>query len=100
MLWLNRNCVMRMSKRRTFMFHHLLVPLDGSSRAEEALPLAAHIAHRSGGTISLLRAIPPELVGGGGRSLYSSSAGVLADVVPETLVQEAKESLEHLTQSD
>ncbi len=39
------------------MFERILVPLDGSRRAEQALPLAAHLAHASGGTIVLLRVV-------------------------------------------
>ncbi len=30
------------------MWHHILVPLDGTPGAELALPLAAHIARESG----------------------------------------------------
>src|SRR5581483_2775782 len=30
--------------RRTFMFQHLLVPLDGSEQCEKAIPLAARFA--------------------------------------------------------
>lgn len=41
------------------MFHTILVPLDGSKRAEQALPLAAQIARRAGGRLHLLRVIPP-----------------------------------------
>lgn len=41
------------------MFHHLLVPLDGSSRAELALPVAARLARTLGATLTLLRAVPP-----------------------------------------
>ena len=36
------------------MFKRIIVPLDGSTRAERALPVAARIAHASGGTIILL----------------------------------------------
>ena len=36
------------------MFKRILVPLDGSSLAEHALPLAARLAKVSGGTITLL----------------------------------------------
>ena len=32
------------------MFERILVPLDGSTRAERALPVAARIAQASGGT--------------------------------------------------
>jgi nucleotide-binding universal stress UspA family protein len=36
------------------MFHHILVPLDGSMSAELAIPLAAQIARASGATLTLL----------------------------------------------
>ncbi|MEO8956828.1 MAG: universal stress protein [Ktedonobacteraceae bacterium] len=41
------------------MFQRLLVPLDGSSRAEQALPVAARLARDSGGTVVLLRVVSP-----------------------------------------
>lgn len=41
------------------MFKHILVPLDGSSRAERAVPIAARIARASGSRITLLRIITP-----------------------------------------
>lgn len=40
------------------MFRRILVPLDGSERAERALPIAASLARASGGSIVLLRVIP------------------------------------------
>jgi nucleotide-binding universal stress UspA family protein len=39
------------------MFKTILVPLDGSSRAEYALPLAAQLARHAGGTIVLIRVV-------------------------------------------
>lgn len=39
------------------MFQHILVPLDGSSRAERAIPVAARLAQASGGVVVLLRAV-------------------------------------------
>lgn len=39
------------------MFKTILVPLDGSARAEQALPVAAHIARTSGASIVLLRVV-------------------------------------------
>lgn len=39
------------------MFQHLLVPLDGSTRAEQVLPVAARLARASQGTITLVRVI-------------------------------------------
>lgn len=37
------------------MFQRILVPLDGSTRAEQAIPFAACIARATGGTVILLR---------------------------------------------
>jgi len=37
------------------MFRRIIVPLDGSERAEQALPVAAHLAQSSGGTVVLLQ---------------------------------------------
>lgn len=39
------------------MFQRILVPLDGSLRAERALPIAAHIARASQGMLVLLRVV-------------------------------------------
>jgi len=40
------------------MFRRILVPLDGSSCAEQALPIAGRLARASGGTLMLLRIVP------------------------------------------
>ncbi len=39
------------------MFQHILVPLDGSSRAEHILPVAARLARASGGDITLVQVV-------------------------------------------
>jgi nucleotide-binding universal stress UspA family protein len=39
------------------MFQNILVPLDGSARAERALPLAARLARASGGKLILVRVV-------------------------------------------
>ena len=39
------------------MFKQILVPLDGSGRAERALPIAARLARASGGSILLVRVV-------------------------------------------
>lgn len=39
------------------MFQRILIPLDGSRRAEEAIPVAARIARSTGGTIVLAQAV-------------------------------------------
>jgi nucleotide-binding universal stress UspA family protein len=38
------------------MFKRMLVPLDGSTRAERAIPVAARIARATGSSIVLLQA--------------------------------------------
>jgi nucleotide-binding universal stress UspA family protein len=41
------------------MLKRLLVPLDGSALAEQALPLAARLAHTTGGSVLLARIVNP-----------------------------------------
>lgn len=40
------------------MFKQILVPLDGSMRAERALPVAAQLAHATHATLHLVRVVP------------------------------------------
>ncbi len=70
------------------MFQDILIPLDGSSRAEQVLPVAARLAQVSDGTVSLLQAVWPP-------SVYMASVGeiVLPDILDET-VPSAKVYLE------
>ncbi len=39
------------------MFQHILVPLDGSARAERAIPVAARLARAASGCVTLLQAV-------------------------------------------
>lgn len=41
------------------MFQRILVPLDGSAHAEQALPVAARVARASGGSVVLLQMVNP-----------------------------------------
>lgn len=43
------------------MFRHIVIPLDGSPRAESALPVAVRLARASGGQLTLLRVVPPSI---------------------------------------
>lgn len=43
------------------MFQRIVVPLDGSKQAEQALPIAARMARASGGSIVLVRVVLPPL---------------------------------------
>ncbi len=51
------------------MFQRILVPLDGSLRAERALPVAARIARATGGSLLLVRVINPPIDYSGGLCL-------------------------------
>lgn len=62
------------------MFQHILVPLDGSPRAEQALPLAAQVARASDGSVLLLQVICPPIDYGGGLA----QAPLLSEQVIET----------------
>ena len=48
------------------MFQRILVPLDGSTRAEQALPVAVRIARASGGSLLLVRVVPQPIDYSGG----------------------------------
>jgi nucleotide-binding universal stress UspA family protein len=39
------------------MFQRILIPLDGSTRAERVIPVAARLAHASGGSVILVRVV-------------------------------------------
>jgi nucleotide-binding universal stress UspA family protein len=61
------------------MFKQILVPLDGSARAEQALPIAARLARVTDGTVSLVQAVWPP-------SEFMTTVGdiVLPDILDET----------------
>ncbi|MBX3052171.1 MAG: universal stress protein [Caldilineaceae bacterium] len=44
------------------MYQRILVPLDGSSVAEEAIPYALELCRLSGGTLTLVRVAPSAIV--------------------------------------
>ncbi len=75
------------------MFKQILVPLDGSTRAEQALPIAAWLARASSGTVTLVQAVSPP-------SKFMEVVGEI--VLPEVLdenVPAAKEYLDGVAQS-
>lgn len=57
------------------MFQHILVPLDGSQRAEQALPVAARIARSTGGSVLLVRVVNPPIDYSGGLAPVSLADG-------------------------
>jgi nucleotide-binding universal stress UspA family protein len=76
------------------MFQHILVPLDGSARAQQALPVAARLARSSGGTITLFT-----VVGMASETLLYRPAGPLLpqDVFQQDLMQ-AQSYLDQIAQ--
>jgi nucleotide-binding universal stress UspA family protein len=46
------------------MFQRILVPLDGSTRAESAVPIAARLAQASGGSVILMQVAEPPVSSG------------------------------------
>lgn len=71
------------------MFQHILVPLDGSSCAERALPVAACIARATHGSILLARALPVSIEA----SWYSMGAPLLMEEALDLELDEAERYL-------
>ncbi len=78
------------------MFRHILVPLDGSSLAEQALPLAARLAKASGGVLTLLRITNPAIEYG---PYLAQPFAYMEDVIDEDLAN-AQHYLEQVERSD
>jgi nucleotide-binding universal stress UspA family protein len=77
------------------MYKRILVPLDGSARAERAIPVAARIARASGGSVILLRVATAPVDTG----KYSSTSGYVEETVDADLAG-ATSYLEHIAGSD
>lgn len=74
------------------MFQHILVPLDGSDRAERVVPIVAQIARASNGSVHLLQVeVLPINYGGG-----FSPAPLITQVTIDSGKTEAKEYLQGL----
>lgn len=78
------------------MLQHILVPLDGSPRAEQALPVAARIARASGGTLTLLRVVTHLIE----VDLHPVQLSKRLELALEEDVAKAKDYLAHVTSSD
>lgn len=76
------------------MFQRILVPLDGSKRAECTLPVAARIARASGGSITLLRVVA--IPGRYGPYLYESYLSQSPIFLKEVLDLETIKAREYL----
>ncbi len=71
------------------MFERIVVPLDGSARAEQALPVAARIARGSGGSIHLLQVVSPPID-------YSGGMAPVALMTEESIEMEMADSTSYL----
>lgn len=78
------------------MYKQILVPLDGSTRAEQALPVAARLARASGGSIVLLRVAKLVADYGGG----FTQAPLLTEEVIEAELDEVDDYLKTVATSD
>ncbi len=78
------------------MFQHILVPLDGSSRAEQALPVAARLARASSGTLTILRVVTAPL----DMDLHPVHLTGRVELAQEADVARANEYLAQVTSSD
>lgn len=76
------------------MYKRILVPLDGSARAESALPVAARLARASGGSVMLVQVATIPV-------LYetSTAASYTADLI-EAEINDAEDYLKALARSD
>ncbi|MBI4340387.1 MAG: universal stress protein [Chloroflexi bacterium] len=75
------------------MYKRILVPLDGSSLAEQVLPYARTLAAGLGSTVELLRCIEPVAA-----EFSDPAHGVFLDKVVENFLAKAKEYLETVSQ--
>ncbi|HET8852401.1 MAG TPA: universal stress protein [Ktedonobacteraceae bacterium] len=76
----------------------ILIPLDGSLRAEQAIPVAARIARASGGSVMLLRvvSIPVEYT----PHMYGSYSTAVVHNLRDAKLEEAKHYLAATAQSE
>lgn len=77
------------SRRREEMFQRILVPLDGSVRAEQAIPVAARIARASNAEIVLLQIVRPTIDYAYGPSFMGTDGSPIQQAIEDDL-NEAK----------
>jgi len=87
--------VLAIERRSIIMFERILVPLDGSPRAEQALPVAARLARASGGAVMLIQVVSPPIDYSGG----FAQAPLFTEQVIESELAEATGYLETVVHS-
>jgi nucleotide-binding universal stress UspA family protein len=83
------------NNRRMIMYKRILVPLDGSARAEQGIPIAARIAHALGDSVILLRVATAPVDTG----KYSATSGYVEEAVDADLAG-ATSYLENIAESN
>lgn len=78
------------------MFRRILVPLDGSTRAEQALPVAARIAHASAGTVILVRVVTSPI----DFAWYNAEAPQAMEAMLEADEAKARAYISHVASSE
>ena len=78
------------------MFERILVPLDGSERAEQALPVAARIAKATGGSIVLLQVVEQVTV----YDMYAVRSSFVSPQEVEAAIKKATDYLKSVMQKD
>lgn len=78
------------------MFERILVPLDGSERAEYAIPVAARIAKASGGSIVLLQVVEQVTA----YAMYSVRSSFVSPQEVEAAIKKATDYLVSIIQKD
>ncbi len=78
------------------MFQKILVPLDGSKRAEQALPVAARVARSTGASLVLLRVVTAPI----DFAWYSMESPGMMQAALEADLEKAKEYLDGLIASE
>jgi nucleotide-binding universal stress UspA family protein len=76
-------------KEQIIMFKTILVPLDGSPRAEQALAVAARLARASEGSLALVQVVTPPI----DYWSYQSGVSMLHEQMVETSIAEAESYL-------
>ena len=78
------------------MFERILVPLDGSERAEQAIPVAARIAKATGGSIVLLQVVEQVTA----YDMYSVRSSFVSPQEVEAAITKATDYLKSTIQKD
>lgn len=78
------------------MFKRILVALDGSARSEQALPVAARLAHASHGAVVLLQVINPPL----DYSTGTAPVSIITEDFIDTVIAEENSYLSGVAHSD